>query len=50
MVINLSESDLLRIEEIVLDQNKEDAFLFIKEVIKKVIDRENASKLKRENI
>jgi len=48
--ITLNESDLLRIEQIVLDYDKDDAFLFIKDVIKKAIDRENASKMKRENI
>ena len=48
--ITLNESDLLRIEQIVLDHDKDNAFLFVKEVIKKEIDREKASKMKRENI
>jgi len=46
----LSENDLLRIEQIVLDHDKEDAFLFVRDVIKKAIDREKASQMKRENI
>jgi arsenite methyltransferase len=46
-IISLSEDDLLRIEQIVLDHDKDDAFTFIKEVIKKEIDRENASKMKK---
>ena len=46
----LSEDDLLRIEQIVLDHDKEDAFLFVRDVIKKAIDREKASQMKRENI
>jgi hypothetical protein len=49
-MINLSEEDLLRIEQIVLDRDKDEALDFIKEVIKKQIDKENASKLKREGI
>jgi len=46
--IMLDGSDLLRIEQIVLDHDKEDAFLFIKDVIKKAIDKQNASQMKRE--
>ena len=49
-IISLNENDLLRIEQIVLDRDKDDAFLFVRDVIKKEIDRENASKMKRENI
>jgi len=45
-----SESDFLRVEQIVLDHDKDDAFLFVRDVIKKSIDRENISKMKRENI
>ena len=48
--INLTDDDLLKVEQIVLDQDKEEALDFIKQVIKKQIDRENASKMKRENI
>lgn len=48
--IFLSENDLLRIEQIVIDHNREDAFLFIKDVIKKAIDREKALQMKRDNI
>jgi len=48
--INLNEEDLLKIEQIVLDRDGEGALDFIEKVIKKQIDRENASKMKRENI
>lgn len=48
--INLSEEDLLRIEQIVIDQDKDGALNFFKEVIKKQIDKENASKMRREGI
>ena len=47
-LINLNEEDLLRIEQIVIDRDREGALDFVKEVIKKQIDRENASKMKRE--
>ncbi len=46
--VNLSEEDLLRVEQIVIDRDKDRALDFIKEVIKKQIDRENASRMKRE--
>jgi len=49
-MINLSEEDLLRIEQIGPDRDKDEALDFIKEVIKKQIDKGNASKLKREGI
>jgi len=49
-VISLNEDDLLRVEQIVLDRDKEKALIFVNEVIKKAIDRENGSKMKRENI
>ncbi|MFA5039279.1 MAG: hypothetical protein WC732_06325 [Candidatus Omnitrophota bacterium] len=42
------EEDLLRIEQIVIDRDKDGAWNFVKEVIKKQIDKENASKMKRE--
>ena len=48
--INLTEYDLLKVEQIVIDRDKEGALDFIKEVIKRQIDRENASKMKREGI
>lgn len=48
--INLNEEDLLRIEQIVIDRDKDGALDFVKEVIKKQIDKENASKMKREEI
>ena len=47
-LISLNEDDLLKVEQIVLDHDKEGALNFVKEVIKKQIDRENNSKLKRE--
>lgn len=49
-LISLNESDLLKVEQIVLDCDKEGALIFIKEAIKKQIDRENVSKMKREGI
>lgn len=49
-LISLSEDDLLKVEQIVLDRDKENALDFVKEVIKKQIDREGASKMKRENL
>jgi len=49
-IISLNEEDLLKVEQIVLDRDKEGALNFVKEVIKKQIDRENASKMKREGI
>jgi len=48
--INLTEDDLLRVERIVIDRDKDEALDFIKEVIKKQVDKENASKMKREGI
>ena len=48
--IGLTQEDLLKIEQIVLDHDKEGALDFVKEVIKKKIDREDASKMKREGI
>ena len=47
-LISLNEEDLLKIEQIVIDGDKDEALNFIKEVIKKQVDRENASKMKRE--
>ena len=49
-IINLSDEDLLKVEQIVLDRDKEEALDFVKNVIKKQIDREKASQMKRENI
>lgn len=48
--ISLTEGDLLKVEQIVIDYDKESALDFVKEVIKKQIDGENASKMKREGI
>ena len=49
MFIGLSEDDLLKIEQITLDHDAEAALVFIKQVIKKEVDRANASKMKRED-
>jgi hypothetical protein len=48
--INLTEDDLLRVERIVIDRDKDGALDFVKEVIKKQVDKENASKMRREGI
>lgn len=48
--VNLTQEDLLRVEQIVIDRDKDGALEFIKEVIKRQIDRENASKMKRERV
>jgi hypothetical protein len=48
--ISLTEDDLLKLEQIVIDHDKEGALDFVREVIEKQIDRENASKLKREGV
>jgi len=45
--IGLNEDDLLSIEQIVLDRDAEGALTFINGVLKKEIDRENNSKMKR---
>jgi hypothetical protein len=46
-LISLNEEDLLKVEQIALDGDRDGALHFIKEVIKKQIDRENASKMKQ---
>jgi hypothetical protein len=48
--INLTDDDLLRVEQIVIDRDKEEALDFVREVVKKQIDKENSSKIKREGI
>jgi len=48
--ISLTDDDLLKVEQIVIDRDKEGALDFVKEVVKKQIDREDASKMKREGI
>jgi len=48
--ISLNEDDLLKVEQIVVDHDKEGALDFVKEVIKRQIDKDNASKMKREGI
>jgi len=49
-IINLTDDDLLKVEQIVIVRDKEGALDFVKEVIKKQIDREDASKMKRQGI
>lgn len=49
-MINLSEEDLLRIEQIVIDRDKDRVLDFFNEVIKKQIDKESASKINREGM
>lgn len=49
-IINLTDDDLLKVEQIVIDRDKDGALDFVSEVVKKQIDRENASKMKRERI
>ncbi len=41
---------MLKVEQIVIDRDKDGALDFVKEVIKRQVDRENASKMKRERI
>ena len=48
--ISLNEDDLLKVEQIVVDHDKEGALDFVKEVIKRQIDKDNASKMTREGI
>ena len=47
-LVSLNEDELLKVEQIVLDHDKEGALDFVKEVIKRQIDKENSSKMKRE--
>lgn len=49
-LINLTDDDLLEVERIVIDRDKEGALDFVKEVVKKQINKENASKMKRERV
>jgi hypothetical protein len=49
-IVSLTNDDLLKVEQIVIDRDKDGALDFVKEVIKKQIDREEASKMKREGI
>lgn len=49
-VINLTDDDLLKVEQIVIDRDKDEALEFVRGIIKKQIDRENASRMKREGI
>ena len=50
IVVGLTDDDLLKVEQIVIDHDQEGALDFVKEVIKKKIDKENASKMKREGV
>ena len=47
-LISLNEEDLCRVEQIVVDHDKEGALDFVKEVIKKQIDKGSATKMKWE--
>lgn len=49
-IVNLIDDDLMRIEQIIIDRDKDEALDFVKTVIKKQIDKENASKIKREGL
>lgn len=49
-LISLNVDDLLKMEQIVLDRDKDGALDFVREVIKKQIDKEEASKMKREGV
>ena len=49
-LISLNEEDLFKVEQIVIDRDKDGALEFVKEVIKKQVDREDASKMRREGI
>ena len=48
--VNFSEEDLLRVEQIIIDRDKDWALDFIKEVINQQADKDDASKMKREKI
>jgi len=50
IIVGLTDDDLLKVEQIVIDHDKEGALDFVKEVIKKQVDKENASKMKREGV
>lgn len=39
IVLNLSSEDVLKVVKILLDEDKEDAFEFIKEVLKPQVDQ-----------
>ena len=48
-LISLGEDDFLRVEQIAIDRDKEGALDFIMRVVKKQIDSQAASKMRREN-
>ena len=48
--ISLTDDNLLKVEQIVVDHDKEGALDFVKDVIKRQIDKENASKMKQEGL
>ena len=45
-IIYLTDDDLIKVDQIVIDHDKEGALTFIEEVIKKGIDREGKPKMK----
>jgi transcription initiation factor IIF auxiliary subunit len=49
-LVSLNEDDLFKVEQIVIDSDKERALNSVNEVIKKQIDRDDASKMRREGI
>jgi len=47
-LISLNEEDLCRVEQIVIDHDKDGALDFVRDVIKRQIDKDSTSKMKRE--
>jgi len=47
-LISLNEKDLCRVEQIVIDHDKDGALDFVRDVIKRQIDKDSTSKMKRE--
>jgi len=47
-LISLNEKDLCRVEQIVIDHDEDGALDFVRDVIKRQIDKDSASKMKRE--
>jgi len=48
--VSLTDEDMLKVEQIVLDRDSEGALDFVKEVVKKQIDRGNALKMERKGV
>jgi hypothetical protein len=46
-LITLNEDYLFKVEQIIIDRDKDGALEFVSEVVKKQIDRENSSRMKR---